>query len=57
MAYQLEGERATWPQIERIRNHSRISTKIERCLIELKKSATGERLTDGLDVRRVQSVS
>lgn len=32
----VDGERATWPSIERIRNATRISRKLESCLIDLK---------------------
>ncbi|MFP5357578.1 MAG: DUF3336 domain-containing protein, partial [Gammaproteobacteria bacterium] len=31
-----DGERATWPKIERIRNQTHISRTIEDCLFQLK---------------------
>ena len=38
-----EGERATWPKIERIRNQSAISRAFENCLLVLKDRATQTR--------------
>ena len=35
-----DGERATWPKIERIRNQTRISRTFEHCLLLLKQRAT-----------------
>lgn len=35
-AYIRDGERATWPQIERLRNQSAISRAFENCLLTLK---------------------
>lgn len=47
-----EGERATWPRIERIRNQTAISRAFESCLLTLKLART-DRLTPRSRVRRV----
>lgn len=38
----LEGERATWPRIAMIRNQTRISQTLERCVARLRTRAVGE---------------
>jgi NTE family protein len=41
----LEGERATWPSISRIRTHSKISKTLENCIARLKNDVRSHRAT------------
>ena len=52
-AYIREGERATWPKLERIRNQSAISRAFEDCLLILK----GRRSRFSGDRRRARDIS
>jgi TAG lipase / steryl ester hydrolase / phospholipase A2 / LPA acyltransferase len=55
--YIRDGERATWPRIERIRNQTRMSRTFEHCLQLLKTAGTPSRAPARTAERRLRAVS